>query len=407
MFPLTQGKFLLDFLGKTLLEHQIDTARQAGLSEFVIVASPDNRSQVEEVAGRVKGVRVSIAMQDKPLGMADAIKSAVGLIDSELIIVNPNDIFDVSAYTLLKEARQSGTATAYILTREVKDYFPGGYLVTDSRGFLKRIMEKPGEGKEPSNLINLVVHLYTDPEKILDAVRNEPAGDDDTYERAVSALAGREKVGVIAYGGLWTAIKYPWHVLDAVRHFLDKSQPHISPSASISPSATIDGKVVIAENVRVMENAVVRGPAYIGRNSVIGNNCLVRGHSHIGDDCVIGFSTEIKGSYLGRRCWTHMNYLGDSIVGEDCNFGAGTITANWRLDEKNVPVKIDGVAVDTGRDKLGVIMGNHCRTGVNVSFMPGVKVGPDALVGPGVVVTTDVAQGERRLTGRKPYRRGK
>jgi len=407
MFPLTEDKFLLDFLGKTLLERQVETARQAGINEFVFVASPANRARIEEVTGRLRGIKVSIIVQEQPLGMADAILSAASLLDSEVIIVNPNDIFDGSGYALLKEARQSGDAVSYVLAKKVQTYFPGGYLVTDDRGFLRQIVEKPGQGKEPSNMVNLVVHLHSDLEKLLHAIRREPAGEDDVYERALTALAHSDRVKVVAYGGPWTAIKYPWHILDAIRYFLDEEPPRISPTASVSPSATIDGRVTIAENARILENAVVRGPAYIGRNTVIGNNSLVRDYSHIGDDCVIGFSTEIKDSYVGNRCWTHMNYLGDSIVGEDCSFGAGTITANWRLDAKNIPVKINGKPVGTGRDKFGAIIGNHCKTGVSVSIMPGVKMGPDALIGPGVVVTTDVGPGERRLTGRKLYRRKK
>lgn len=405
MFPLTEDKFLLDFLGKSLLERQVETAKQAGLSDFVIVASPANRAMVEETVARLHGVKFNVAVQENPSGMADAVNSAAGYLDSETIIVNPNDIFDGSVYGLLIEARQADAASTYILAKEVKSYFPGGYLVTDRRGFLREIVEKPEPGKEPSKLVNLVVHLHSDPEKLLDAIRRESPGADDAYERAINALAAKEKIKVVTYSGPWTAIKYPWQVLDAVRYFLDEELPRISSTASISPSATVDGRVTIAENVRVLENAVIRGPSYIGRNTVIGNNSLVRDYSHIGDDCVIGFSTEIKGSYLGRRCWTHMNYLGDSVIGEDCNFGAGTITANWRLDEKTVPVRIEGKPVDTGREKFGAVIGNGCRTGVNASIMPGLKIGANALVGPGVVVTTDVAPGERRLTGLKPYQR--
>jgi len=404
MFPLTEDKFLLDFLGKTLLERQVRLAKRAGFNSFVIVVNPANRARVEEVAGRLERAKFEIVVQHRPAGMAGAVERAARFLDSETMIVNPNDIFDVQAYELLKRARDAGGAVSYLLGHRSESYFPGGYLVTDRRGLLKRIVEKPGEGNEPSSLVNLVVHLHTDPEKLVHAIRRQPS-DEDAYERAVNAMASTEEVKVIRYDGPWTAIKYPWHVLDAVRYFLNKEPPRISPRACVSPSAAIDGAVTIAAGARVRENAVVRGPAYIGRNAVIGNNCLVRDYSHIGDDCVIGFSTEIKGSYIGRRCGTHMNYLGDSVIGDDCNFGAGTITANWRFDEKNVSVMINGKAVDTGREKFGAVIGNGCRTGVNASIMPGVKIGPDAQIGPGVGVTTDVAQGERRLTGRKPYRR--
>jgi bifunctional UDP-N-acetylglucosamine pyrophosphorylase/glucosamine-1-phosphate N-acetyltransferase len=119
----------------------------------------------------------------------------------------------------------------------------------------------------------------------------------------------------------------------------------------------------------------------------------VRDYTHIEDDCVIGFSTEIKNSYLSDGCQTHMNYIGDSVIGKGCSFGAGTVTANWRLDEKNVHVRIGPSMVDTGRDKLGVITGNNCRTGVNVSLMPGIKIGAGSIIPPGEVVIRDVVPG--------------
>ena len=152
----------------------------------------------------------------------------------------------------------------------------------------------------------------------------------------------------------------------------------------------VEGKVIIGENVRVFENAVIRGPVYIGANSVIGNNSLIREYSHIGSDCVVGYSTEIKGSYVGDGCCFHMNYIGDSVTGEGCSFGAGTVTANWRFDEENITVNTGDELIDSERNKLGVIAGNNCKTGVNVSIMPGVKIGANSIVGPGVYLTDNL-----------------
>ncbi len=85
--------------------------------------------------------------------------------------------------------------------------------------------------------------------------------------------------------------------------------------------------------------------------------------------------------------------MGDSIIGEGCNFGAGTITANIRFDEKNIIVNIKGERVDSGRRKLGTIMGDDVQTGVNVSLMPGVKVGSGAWIAPGLTIYRDVPSG--------------
>ena len=85
-----------------------------------------------------------------------------------------------------------------------------------------------------------------------------------------------------------------------------------------------------------------------------------------------------------------MNYVGDSIVGAHCNLGAGTITANWRFDEKDISVLVNGQLVKTENDKLGAIIGDYCRTGINVCLMPGVKVGPNSIIFPGICLTEDV-----------------
>jgi bifunctional UDP-N-acetylglucosamine pyrophosphorylase/glucosamine-1-phosphate N-acetyltransferase len=139
-----------------------------------------------------------------------------------------------------------------------------------------------------------------------------------------------------------------------------------------------------------LENAVIRGPAYIGANSIIGNNALVRGYSHIGSNSVIGYSTEVKHSYIGDNCWFHSNYIGDSIVDDDCSLGAGTVLANFRLDEENIQIEVGDSLVNTGYGKLGAIVGRGCRIGVNASLMPGVRVGPDSFVGPQVCLSQDL-----------------
>jgi bifunctional UDP-N-acetylglucosamine pyrophosphorylase/glucosamine-1-phosphate N-acetyltransferase len=198
------------------------------------------------------------------------------------------------------------------------------------------------------------------------------------------------KIKVIPYNGFWAPIKYPWHIFKVMEYFLDNAQPYIASSARISEKATIEGKVILSENVRVLENAVIRGPVYIGANSIVGNNALVRDYSHIGANSVIGYSTEVKHSYIGDNCWFHSNYIGDSIVDDNCSLGAGTVLANFRLDEGNIQIKVGDTLVDTSYDKLGAVVGRGSRIGVNASLMPGVRVGPNCFVGPQVCLSQDL-----------------
>lgn len=400
MFPVTGDKFLLKFLGKTLLEHQMELAAASGIREFVIVAGPRNITAVEGLAAAMPGMRAQIVVQQEPRGIADALKSAAARLDDEIMVVNPNDVFQGAAYTGLMSARRTSPAASHILGCKVSGYFPGGYLEVEGDGRLRRIIEKPGQNKQPSNLVNILVHLHRDPERLLRYIGGVAPDGDGAYERALDRMAAAERsVRVVPYSGTWTPIKYPWHVLAAARHFLELGERHIAPTAVISDRATVEGAVVLGENVRVMEDAVVRGPAYIGPNSVIGNGSLVRAGSHIGADCVVGFSTEVKGSYVGDGCWFHMCYVGDSVVGEGCSFGANTVLANWRFDERTIRVRIGEEMIDSGLDKLGAMVGGDCRTGVNASIMPGLKVGPGSTVAAQTCLTGDLPPERMAVAG--------
>ncbi|MBN2462057.1 MAG: NTP transferase domain-containing protein [Dehalococcoidia bacterium] len=391
MFPITEDKFLINFLGKTLLQHQMEAAKQAGINQFLIIGNPANMRQIEQITKTVSGIKIELALQKQPLGIADALEGAASFIDGAILVVNPNDIFAASAYTsLIKEAKRK-SAASYMLGYQTKGYFPGGYLVINSQNELKHIVEKPKPGQEPSNLVNILVHLHTGPEKLLEYIKKVKTNKDDVYECALDNMVkDGNKIKIISYADFWAPIKYPWHIFDAVKYLLDISQPRISTSAHISEKATIDGKVFISDNVRVMENAVIRGPAYIGPDSIIGNNVLVRDYSHIGADCVIGYSTEVKCSYIDDGCWIHSSYIGDSIIGKGCSLGAGTVLANFRFDEQNVSVTSGSEAIDTGRDKFGAIIGDNSKTGINASVMPGIKIGPNSIVGSHACLTKDL-----------------
>ena len=398
MFPITEDKFLLDFLGKPLLEHQITTAREAGLSHFVIIGSPGNIARIEEMTKQMQGIRVNLALQKEPLGIADALKSAEPFLHGQLLMINPNDVFASSACSKIIGEAERATASSYILGYQVEEYFPGGYLEVNSQNELLHIVEKPTPGEEPSNMVNILIHCHSNPTELLRFIEAVETTRDDVYECALDKMVKEgHKIKVVPYDGFWAPIKYPWHIFKVMEYFLDNAQPYTAPSARVSDKATIAGKVILSDNVRVLENAVIRGPAYIGANTVIGNNALVRDYSHVGSNSVVGYSTEVKHSYIGDNCWFHSNYIGDSIIDDDCSLGSGTVLANFRLDEGYIRVKVGDSLLDTGYDKLGAIMGRGCRIGVNASLMPGVRVGPDSFVGPQICLREDLGANKTAL----------
>jgi len=385
MYPLGEDKFLFKFIGKELILHHIDHLKELGLKEedFVFVCNPVNIEKLKQLCGE----DAEYAVQNKPKGMADAVLTAKDLLHGEgILIVNPNDVFEPSAFEKILKKKEGYSV---ILGHKVDKYFPGGYLIIEEEK-IKSIHEKPGEGKEPSNLVNIVVHLHRNSDEFIKYLERTESEQDDVYERTMDQMM---KDGfdfrVVEYDGFWTAIKYPWHIFNVMDYFLKKIDTQVLNGIKVPESAKIEENVIIEAGAKIFENVVIKGPAYIGKNCVIGNNSLIRG-SHIGDRCVVGYSTEIKHAYIGDDCWFHTNYIGDSIIGNGCSFGSGAVTANFRFDEKNIPVKIENVQIDTELDKLGCIMANNCKVGVNTSIMPGVRIGANSIIGAGTVVTRDL-----------------
>lgn len=392
-----EDKNFLRFCGKTLIHHQCDALRDAGLTELCILGGAHNLKALQSFANAFEkenhgAVKMTVVEQENlEEGMAGAVLSAHAAgIKGAVLIVSTNDVVDVEAYRAVGDAIENPAYDGVLLAKRVATYFPGGYLEVDKKGKILRVVEKPGAGNEPSDLVNVVVHAHRDIEDLCAALKKAETQKDDRYEVALDGMIREGRVlQSIAYEGFWKAIKYPWHVREVARYFFDHAAPHIEASAEIHERANIVGDVVIEEGVKVLAGATIVGPAYIGKHSVIANNALVR-ESFMGEHCVIGFNTEVARSVLGDDVWTHSNYIGDSIIGDNVSFGAGAVTGNLRLDEGNVMAMVDDGKIDTGHSKLGLITGNDIRVGVNTSFMPGVKIGSRTFIGGGLTIDRDI-----------------
>ena len=329
--------------------------------------------------------------------MAGAVLSAIENYRTHfngrsLYILNCNDIYDEIVHdNMMEKFENRADVDVFVAGYEVKKYIPVGYFIFES-GKVVGIKEKPGEDKMPSNLANLVAHLFRNPEKFLLKIEELAKGKstkDNIYELALDSLFKEQGAEVVTYNGRWEILKYPWHVLSVMDYFLAEIRNTlIDPSAEVSDKATISDKVIIAEGVKIFEGAKITGPCYIGKNTVIGNNAMVR-ESIVGENCVIGFGSEVTRSYLGDEIWLHSNYIGDSILEKNVSLGFGSVTGNLRLDEQNIFVTVKDQKIDSNRTKLGMIVGADVRFGVNVSIMPGVKIGSGSFVGPGVILTKD------------------
>lgn len=417
--PIDDKNFL-SFCGKFLIEHQLRALVKAGFVEIMIVGGAHNLERIAEVglalnkSLKSKHMKIAVVEQENlEDGMAGAVLSAEKWIGEDpFLVVSSNDVIDDSAFELMKKAVQenekaikktmnakntknAGKPVGFLLAKKVTEYFPGGYMKLAKNGVITTLVEKPGEGNEPSDLVNIVVHYHADSKSFFDSLKSKKSQRDDHYEQALQSLfsAGVE-YRAVAYNGFWQPIKYPWHVIDVMEFFMPKKGKVVrGKNVVVAKSAVIKGPVFLDDGVKVFENAVISGPAYIGKNSVVATGALVRG-SCIGSHCVIGFGSEIARSYIGNDVWTHTNYIGDSVIGNNVSFGSGTVTGNLRLDEGHIGVNVKDEKISSKRSKLGLITGDNIRCGINTSFMPGVRIGSNTVIGAGIVIAQDIPENQ-------------
>ncbi len=402
MWPLRE-KSLLRFGSEPLLISQLRRYQSLGFNRAVIVGNPGNKSQIAAmVAPLAQSMRLDVAVQDNPLGMGDAILKAQPFLkdvpDTPIYINQVHDVVSDALHEAMLAAFRKKPDTSFLAGYELEEYFPGGYLSLDENGRLVGIVEKPGPENRPSNLVNIVAHMHSHAGRLMDAIQKEYARDipqDDHYERAMDALMKQTVYRVIPYKGFWSALKYPWHVLDIMNYYLHQIEGQIiAEDVFIAPTATLVGNVYVGSGAKIFPGAAVVGPAYVGAGTVIGNNALVRS-SMVLNNCEVGFTTEVARSYVADGCSLHACRVLDSVFADRVNFSAGCTTANLRIDRGDVASVIKGQKVYTGRDKLGAIIGAGAFLGVDALTMPGAKIGETAQIGPGTHIYNDVSDGQR------------
>jgi NDP-sugar pyrophosphorylase family protein len=170
---------------------------------------------------------------------------------------------------------------------------------------------------------------------------------------------------------------HPWLVLTHLLEYLH-SQPLGLLKGLVSPSAYLINPeaISIGEGSIVEPGAYIKGPCIIGRDCVVRHGAYIRGNVLVGDRCVIGHDSEVKHTILFDKAQAaHFAYVGDSILGNEVNLGAGTKCANLKLDGSSVNIHFNGERVPTQMRKLGALIGDHTQIGCNTVTNPGTLIG--------------------------------
>lgn len=386
--------------GKPMLHHVLDCVSQLKPTKTVVVLSPD----AEDIAASVKkyASKVNIAIQTKPLGTAHAVMAAEKELKNHkgAVLVCYADTPFIAPDTLKSLVAALQKNTVAVLGFEPKDPADYGRLVTNKKGELEAIVET----REASAAIKKIVLCNSgvmgfDGSKLFALLKNVKPNNSkkEYYLTDMVEIARKEKgsavvvkapeaevLGVNSQSQLAEAEMLFQNILrqrameNGVR-MLDPQTVYLRADTTFGKDVVLHPHVIFGDGVTIGDGVEIRSFSHIekatlGNGTIVGPFARIRPGTETGENVHIGNFVEIKNSKLAKGAKVnHLSYVGDSVVGEEANIGAGTITCNY-----------DGV------NKYKTEIGDGAFIGSNTSLVAPVKIGRGAIVGAGSTITKDV-----------------
>jgi len=380
-YPLTvlKPKPLLKAGGKTIIEHNLEQLQ--GLVKEVIIVVGFGEDQIrKKLKGSFGKIKIKYARQLKPNGTGDALLAAKKLVTGKFILLMGDNFYS-------KEDIEGCLKHDYcILGKKVKNFKEFGVLIAKGNK-ITRIVEKPS--RKISDIAN--TGLYVFQPTVFEYLSNVKKSSRGEYELTdiIQLLARKEKIILRRVRDYWLPITYPWSLLDANKVLLSKIETDIK--GVVEDHVTIKGAVIIGKDTLVKSGTYIQGPVVIGERCVIGPNCYIRQGTAIGNNCKVGNACDVKDSVImDNSAVSHLCYVGDSVIGENVNLGASTITANLRHDHGIIKSIVKDTLVSTDREKFGAVIGDNVHTGIHTSIYPGRKIWPGKSTLPGEIVKKDI-----------------
>ncbi|HZD42924.1 MAG TPA: bifunctional sugar-1-phosphate nucleotidylyltransferase/acetyltransferase [Methanomicrobiales archaeon] len=379
MRPLSAScpKPMLPVAEEPLVAHTARAAVEAGAEELVLVVGYEADTVREYFGAEYAGIPVKYSVQEEQRGTADAVRAAREHIDGPFAVLNGDNLYDTAA---VKQLLSDGPGVGTYRVDTPSNY---GVISTDGDR-ATGIVEKPDD--PPTDLANTGAYVF--PEEARDWL---DVGESERGEFEITDVVERviEEYDVSAVEvDRWLDVGRPWELLEANEWKLGELERAIR--GDVSEQATVTGDVVVEEGATVKSGVVIEGPALIRSGASVGPNAYIRGATLVDEGAKVGHSVEVKNSVLSPGATVgHLSYVGDSILGRDVNFGAGTNVANLRHDGESVKHTVKGDRVSTGRRKFGAVVGDDVKTGINTSLYPGITLSEGAMTLPNEEVSRD------------------
>ncbi len=399
LLPITSNrpKHLLEIAGRSILKRILDDLLNENYIEEIFVVIHYYSELIEKSirnwyskSSELK--KIIFVHQLEPLGTGDAVHSALKQFKNpyEAFMVIYGDLILGDAITnMILEYKKKTISGVLVLGVTVKDPEKFGILEIEE-GSLVSITEKM-KNPPKSSLINGGVYIFPkDAVSMISKIGFSERNEKELTDVISSLIQDDFKIDVYQMLTSWFDIGHPWQLLDANEYLLNREKTNFQQLGFIEDGVTINGNIHVAKNAKIRSGTYIEGVVFIDEGADIGPNCYIRSNTYIGKMVRIGNACEIKNSILYNNTHAaHLSYVGDSILGENCNLGAGTITANLRHDGKKIKMTIKGKRENTGKRKLGVVMGDDVKTGIGVNILPGVKLSSNTWINAGETVSRD------------------
>ena len=376
-FSNTRPIPMISVAGKALLDNSLSQLKNAGINHvYIVVGHHKERVQDFVTEQSNTGMNIFCLEQKKNTGIGDAILQVKEKISpgEYFLLIYGDTLTDENIYSKIQQSFHSFKCpVASICLPPSNESFGNVFLNAQMK--ITKLVEKP-KGNNFGNYV--LAGAFVLPHSFFGLLEKNKL----SMEKALKALVKEGSLMASMWEDEWLDIVYPWEILQANRIILDSwSESSIAKSAVMESNVTIQGVVNIAGNVVIKAGAVLEGPCSIGEGTYIGNNSLIRGYTSIGSKCSVGYGVELKNcvlfdnSEIGR-----LSFIGDSVIGENVDIGAGCMTVNRNIDWQKVQVKNGKTPLLSGLVKLGAFVGDDVTIGAGNTLQPGTVVSPGRIL---------------------------
>ena len=372
-FSNTRPIPMISIAGKALLDNSLFQLKKAGINDVYIIVGHHKEMIQDFVAEKSdSGMNIHCLEQKNNGGIGDAVLTVKEKISpgEYFLLIYGDTLTDENIYSKTQQSFHSFKCpVASICLPPSNESFGNVFLNAQMK--INKIVEKP----KGNNFGNYVLSgVFVLPESFFGLLEKNKR----SMEKALKALVQEGELMASMWENEWLDIVYPWEILKANRIILDSwNESSIAKSAIMESNVTMQGVVNIEEGAVIKAGAVLEGPCSIGKGSYVGNNSLIRSYTSLGNNCSIGYGVELKNcvvldnSGIGR-----LSFVGDSVIGENVDIGAGCMTVNRNLGWEKVQIKNGKTILPSGLKKLGAFIGDNVIVGAGNTIQPGTVISP-------------------------------